>query len=106
MSPIFWIVLFWFSWSVRIFCQVAPVPDLISLEGAQPVTPIVVPKAAETQTRAVELRPDVVQRLLPIDMNIVSQRLRRQPEQEFDLIIGTNIFVSYGEFEQSLALAM
>ena len=37
-------------------------------------------------------------------MNIVYQRLPiSDPEQEFDLIIGTNIFIYYGAFEQSLA---
>ncbi len=69
-----------------------------------PVAPIQVPSAlAETQTRAVKIRPDVVQRLTPIDMNIVFQR---SPSlQSFDLIIGTNIFVYYDAFEQSLARA-
>jgi hypothetical protein len=72
----------------------------------EPVTPIVVPKAAaETETRAVRIRPELVSRLTPVDMNIVFQRMRLKPEAGFDLIIGTNIFVYYGEFEQSLARA-
>jgi hypothetical protein len=70
----------------------------------QPVTPIVVPAAAaETQTRALRIRPEIVRRITAVDMNIVFQRL--PPDQAFDLIIGTNIFVYYGEFEQSLARA-
>jgi hypothetical protein len=70
----------------------------------QPVAPIAVPAAAtETQTRAVKIRPAIVGRITPIDMNIVFQRL--ESDQEFDLIIGTNIFVYYGEFEQSMARA-
>ena len=36
-------------------------------------------------------------------MNIVYQRLPLAPEQRFDLIIGTNIFLYYGGFEQALA---
>ena len=70
------------------------------------VAPIPVPKeAAGTETRAVKIRPNVVIRLTPVDMNIVFQRMRVAPEDGFDLIIGTNIFVYYGEFEQSLARA-
>jgi predicted TPR repeat methyltransferase len=38
-------------------------------------------------------------------MNIVYQRLPLAPDDRFDLIIGTNIFVYYGTFEQSLARA-
>lgn len=72
----------------------------------EPVPPIAVPDAAaETQTRAVKIRPAVVQRLSALDMNIVYQRLPLATEQGFDLIIGTNIFVYYDAFEQSLAKA-
>ncbi|HUA15311.1 MAG TPA: hypothetical protein VMG31_08425 [Verrucomicrobiae bacterium] len=72
----------------------------------EPAMPIAVPSAAaETQTRAVKIRPAVAQRLIPVDMNIVYQRWRLKPEQGFDLIIGTNIFVYYDGFEQSLARA-
>ena len=66
------------------------------------IPPIAVPAAAaETQTRAIRIRPEIVSQITPVDMNIVFQRLA--PDQAFDLIIGTNIFVYYGEFEQSLA---
>ncbi len=68
------------------------------------VPPIAVPAAAaETQTRAIRIRPAIVRRITPVDMNIVFQRLA--DDQAFDLIIGTNIFIYYGEFEQSLARA-
>jgi len=46
-----------------------------------------------------------VRRLTPLDMNIVFQRLALAPQQAFDLIIGTNIFIYYDPFEQSLARA-
>ncbi len=70
-----------------------------------PVTPIAVPPgaAAETQTRAVKIRPEIVRRVTPLDMNIVFQHLPASPQQGFDLIIGTNIFVYFNSFEQSLA---
>jgi len=72
----------------------------------EPVRPIAVPSAAsETQTRAVKVRPGIVGRLTALDMNIVFQRLPMAPEQGFDLIIGTNIFIYYDAFEQSLARA-
>jgi hypothetical protein len=68
------------------------------------IPPIAVPAAAaETQTRAIRIRPEIVRRITPVDMNIVFQRLA--PDQAFDLTIGTNIFIYYGECEQSLARA-
>ncbi len=36
-------------------------------------------------------------------MNIVFQQLPLAPDERFDLIIGTNIFLYYGPFEQALA---
>jgi predicted TPR repeat methyltransferase len=35
----------------------------------------------------------------------VYQRLELVPEERFDLIIGTNVFIYYGAFEQSLVRA-
>lgn len=75
--------------------------------GAQigePIAPIPVPEAAEgTMNRAVRIRPGVVKKITPIDMNIVYQYVPVPAEQRFDLIVGTNIFLYYGAFEQSLA---
>ena len=42
-------------------------------------------------------------RLRPADLNVVLQHLLLPADRRFDLIIGTNIFVYYGEFEQALA---
>jgi len=72
----------------------------------EPVSPIPVPSAAAgVKTRAVRIRPGIVGRITPLDMNIVYQRLAISPDQAFDMVIGTNIFLYYGEFEQSLARA-
>jgi len=72
----------------------------------EPVAPIPLPaSAAGFETRAVKIRPIIVNRIKPVDMNIVFQRLPLSPEERFDLIIGTNIFLYYGAFEQSLARA-
>jgi hypothetical protein len=71
-----------------------------------PVTRIAVPAAAsEIWNRAVNIRPGVVMKITPVDMNVVYQTLPLPPEQQFDLVIGTNIFVYYGGLEQSLARA-
>jgi hypothetical protein len=70
----------------------------------EPVAPSPVPEASlGFETRAVKIRPAVVNRVKPVDMNIVFQRLPLAPEERFDLIIGTNIFLYYSGFEQSLA---
>jgi hypothetical protein len=72
----------------------------------QPVAPIPVPAAAgSTQTRAVSVRPDIVGRVTPLDVNVVYQRLNWSADCAYDLVIGTNIFLYYGAFEQSLARA-
>ena len=71
-----------------------------------PVAPIPVPESASAfQTRAVKVRPGVVNRIEPVNMNIVYQVLALPPAERFDLIIGTNIFLYYDRFEQSLARA-
>jgi len=71
-----------------------------------PVAPIPVPSGVDAmRSRAVKIPPKVVRQVTPLDMNIVYQRLILAPEQGFDLVIGTNIFIYYGEFEQSLARA-
>lgn len=69
-----------------------------------PVAPIPVPAAlAGIETRAIRIRPAMAARVNPVDMNIVYQVLPGAPGERFDLIVGTNIFLYYGAFEQSLA---
>ena len=72
-----------------------------------PVTPIPVPAAVRETivNRAVSIRPEVVTRITPVDMNVVFQTLPLPPDQRFDLVIGTNIFLYYDALEQSLARA-
>jgi chemotaxis methyl-accepting protein methylase len=56
--------------------------------------------------RAVRMRPSVVLCVTPQDLNIVLQRLAPLAEDEqFDLVIATNILIYYNDFEQALALA-
>ena len=76
----------------------------LGAQVGQPVAAIPVPQSAPGfETRAVKVRAPVVSRIQPVDMNIVYQRLPLAPDERFDLIIGTNIFLYYGGFEQSLA---
>ncbi|WP_348261643.1 hypothetical protein P8935_17805 [Telmatobacter sp. DSM 110680] len=73
-----------------------------------PAKPVLVPVklAQNVHIRAVSIRPDIAKRITPVDMNAVFQHLDgTDADQKFDLIIGTNIFIYYGAFEQSLARA-
>jgi SAM-dependent methyltransferase len=56
------------------------------------------------ETRAVQIRPNVVLACQPSGLDIVFERPTLRAEDQFDLIVGTNIFIYYDEFEQSLAL--
>jgi len=70
-----------------------------------PVAPIPLPAVLTgTETRAVQIRPEVVLACHPADLNIVLQRLDLAPAERFDLVIATNMFVYYDALEQSLAL--
>ncbi len=71
------------------------------------VPPVRVPaNAGKLDIRAVRIRPGMVARVTPADLNIVLQRLDPGKAGEgFDLIVATNVFVYYDVFEQSLALA-
>ena len=73
-------------------------------EAVAPVAPP--PGLERVRLRAVRIRPDVVQAIVPHDLNIVVQRRDPLPDDErFDLVIATNILIYYDVFEQSLALA-
>ena len=72
----------------------------------KPAPAIAVPQGAEgIESRAIEVPPAIVRRITALDLNIVYQRIGLEPERRFDLMIGTNVFVYYGAFEQSLARA-
>jgi hypothetical protein len=62
----------------------------------KPVARIAAPPASDIWNRAVNVRPEVVKRIIPVDMNVVYQTLPVPAEQQFDLVIGTNIFIYYG----------
>ena len=58
----------------------------------------------ELETRAVSIRPEVVRACEPVDLDIVVEHLNLAAGERFDLLVGTNIFVYYDAFEQTLAL--
>jgi SAM-dependent methyltransferase len=69
------------------------------------VTPIPPPEIfPNLQTRAVRIRPEIVRALEPLDLDIIVERLNLPAAEQFDLIVGTNIFIYYDSFQQSLAL--
>ncbi len=72
----------------------------------KPIPRIPVPEGApDIWNRAISVRPSVVERVTPVDMNVVFETLPLPPDKQFDLVIGTNIFIYYGGLEQSLARA-
>jgi hypothetical protein len=71
----------------------------------KPTQPVAIPAdLSDMKVRAVRIKPEVVLRITPADVNIVLQRLDLAPSERFDLIIATNILVYYDTFEQSLAM--
>jgi hypothetical protein len=81
---------YWRSLGDQVGSTVAPIPPPEIFQGLE--------------TRAVRIRPQVVRSLEPVDLNIVLERLNLSPHDAFDLIVGTNIFVYYDKFQQTLAL--
>ncbi len=74
-------------------------------EIGKPVARIQPPPALkDLETRAIEIRPEVVLACKPVDLNIVFEQLDRSIEGRFDLIVATNIFIYYDTLEQALAL--
>ena len=72
----------------------------------KPTKPIPVPQeASDIWNRAISVDPSIVKRVTPVDMNVVFQSLSLPADKQFDLVIGTNIFVYYDSLDQSLARA-
>ena len=54
--------------------------------------------------RSVGVRPSIVERITPRDVNITAQHLALADTERFDLIIATNVFVDYDRLQQGLAM--
>lgn len=64
------------------------------------------PSAGRVEVRSVLVRPSVVLSTTPLDLNIVLQRLEAvSADDQFDLVLATNLLLYYDVFEQSLAVA-
>jgi hypothetical protein len=71
-----------------------------------PSKPLPLPDAFPgLKIRAVRVRPEIITRIRPIDLNIVFQKLDLPESEKFDLIIATNVLIYYNLFEKSLALS-
>jgi hypothetical protein len=82
---------YWQQWGNAIGDEVTAVP-------APAVTGVV-------KTRSVRIQPAVVSSIVPRDLNIVVDRLPAASDQQFDLVVATNVLVYYDVFEQALAAA-
>ena len=70
-----------------------------------PARPAAVPpNTGDLKLRAVSVRPDVGATVTPAEVNIVLQRLDLSADEKFDLIVGTNVFVYYDDFQKALAI--
>jgi hypothetical protein len=86
------LVAFWERFGDRIGSEAAPI--------AAPTD------VGNVRVRAVAVRPGVVSAVTPLDLNIVlERRLPGAGDDQFDLIIATNILPYYDLFDQNLALA-
>ncbi|MBI2677894.1 MAG: class I SAM-dependent methyltransferase [Candidatus Koribacter versatilis] len=80
--------------------------DSFADQIAKPAVAVQPPSnAGKLKTRAVRVPADLVLRVDAADLNAVYERLTLPASERYDVIIGTNIFVYYGPFEQSLVLA-
>lgn len=66
-----------------------------------PAIPAAVPGV---RNRAIRVRPEVVESIVPRELNIVVERLDRGAQTRFDLLIATNVLIYYDVFDQLLAL--
>jgi hypothetical protein len=70
------------------------------------VQPLPAPASiGDVRVRAVQVEPAVVTTVTPKDVNVVLERLDPlEADEQFDLIIATNVLLYYDRFEQGLAL--
>ena len=54
------------------------------------------------ELRGIEVRPQIVSRVTPVDFNVVTEKWTGPP---FDLVIATNVLVYYDRLDQALAFA-
>ncbi len=90
------LIAYWRSLGDRVGDEVAPIRPPVTFQTAG--------GGPELETRAVRIRPDVVLRCQPENLNIVLERIPLAEADRFDLMVGTNVFIYYNALERSLAL--
>ena len=91
------------SWSAELIAYWQRFGDRIGQQAPAAPPP---PAAGRVDVRGVLVQPSVVLSIEPRDLNIVLQRVDPlAADEQFDLILATNILLYYDVFEQSLAVA-
>jgi SAM-dependent methyltransferase len=94
------LIAYWRSLGDRVGDDVAPIRPPETFQTADGGLGL----ETRLETRAVRIRPDVVLRCQPVNLNIVLERIPLAEADRFDLMVGTNVFIYYDAFERSLAL--
>ncbi len=89
------------SWTPKFLGYWQTFGDRIGGEAASPPVPR---GAGMVKIRSVTVRPAIVERITPRDVNITAQHLVLAGTGRFDLIIATNVFVYYDRLQQGLAM--
>jgi hypothetical protein len=80
---------YWNAFGAAIGSEISPIPPP--------------PSAGELETRAIRVAPTFLQSVMPLDADIVYQRIGVPAAERWDLVIATNVLLYYGAFEQMLA---
>ena len=72
---------------------------------AAPASAARLPEGDPAEIRAIRVAPAFILAVTPHALDIVAERLVLDEADRFDLVVGTNVFVYYGPFEQGLAAA-
>jgi SAM-dependent methyltransferase len=96
------LITYWRSLGDRVGAEVTPIrpPEIFQIADGW----LTANGEPGLETRAVRIRPDVVLRCQPENLNIVLERIPLAEADRFDLMVGTNVFIYYDAFERSLAL--
>jgi hypothetical protein len=96
------LITYWRSLGDRVGAEVTPIrpPEIFQIADGW----LTANGGPGLETRAVRIRPDVVLRCQPENLNMVLERIPLAEADRFDLMVGTNVFIYYDAFERSLAL--
>jgi hypothetical protein len=81
---------YWRNLGARVGTEVKPLPAPQVFPGLR--------------TRAIQIRPEVILECQAAGLDMVAQRLSLPPQERYDLVVATNVFLYYDRFQQALAL--